>query len=487
MKNLISITLLFSLLSNQFVVAQDTLSTEWSIIETSVLPNGNSEAWSIGTDQFGNVLWGVNMDRPGLFEFMDMMLYKMDENTVPIWTDTVYTGVYAQQSYNLKVTDSIVYLGGRTCSAIGVDSCDALFATSNTLTGISGWDMTWDGGFGYEEIDGIALESDGIYLTGWTEGNGSEIDVLLMKIDYAGNVIWQNSWGAGTARDDHQDGHMVIDDSLIYISGLFDGSAGLGWDGQALLAKFDRLTGNFVDSVTYGRNDPWFNAENALGMTSDGTYLYVTGYTTTSANNWDIFVTKFDKNLNQIWYTTWGGVSDAESARAIAIANDGSLYIGGNTASYGNGGIDVVLLKFDTLGNFQWYKTWGESEDDQTLDINIKDNNLYLTGKTKSFHATQKWEALLLKVDLDSIVGIDQNVSENSIQVYPNPTNSIITIDTEMNIRSVRILDLTGKIITSNSQSSKTINVTDLPSGIFFLEIETEEGSFTKKFIKQNN
>ena len=273
--------------------SQSVLVPKWSLIESSAITNGNAEAWAIGSDKSGNLIWGVNKDAPGFFEYMNAFVYKLDKDKNLIWMDTSITGQFAQQSYNLKVTDSLIYVGGRTCRALGIDSCDVLFFNTDLATGKTGWDFVWDGGYGYEEIDGIALDDDGIYITGWTTGNGSEYDVLLMKINYSGNLIWKKTMGSNPNRGDHQDGHIVVDDSIIYISGLYDGSPGLGWQGRALLAKYDKNNGDLVDSFTYGRQDAWVNAENALGMTSDGTHLYVTGYTTVEMNNWDIFVAKY--------------------------------------------------------------------------------------------------------------------------------------------------------------------------------------------------
>jgi Secretion system C-terminal sorting domain len=419
------------------------------------------------------------MDMPGIFEFMDVLVYKLDENTNQIWLDTAFTGTYAQQSYNLKVKDSLVYVVGRTCHSVGTDSCDALLFFTDKMTGITGLGFIWDGGFGYEEIDGIAFDDDGIYITGWTAGNGTGINVLLMKIDFSGNLIWQKTWGSQGNLDDHQDGHIVMDDSMIYISGLFEGSPILGWDGYALLAKFDKSNGKIADSVIYGRQDPWFNAENALGMTSFGDFLYVTGYTTTSPNNWDIFVAKFDKNLQQIWYTTWGDSIETESARAIAVSQDGKIYVGGTTASFGNGGTNVVLIQYDTSGNMNWYKTWGGNLDDHALDIHIRKNDLFLTGKTKSFHPAQNWEAFLLKVELDSIVGINEqwNSIENDIYFVPNPMKETSTLrfNNSKNIpHRLDVFDVLGKkVLSIDNITTGLIKIEkgNLPNGIFIFQL----------------
>ncbi|MFK7773221.1 MAG: T9SS type A sorting domain-containing protein [Saprospiraceae bacterium] len=490
-KHLLTISFSILLISN-LTYSQDTLITEWEIIDSSPLVNGNAEAWAIGSDQNGNLFWGVNKDRPGFFEYMDAMVFKLDEEGNTIWLDTAAIGVFAQQSYHLKVTDNVVYLGGRTCKTIGIDSCDVLVFTTDVNTGETGWEFTWDGGYGYEEVDGISVETDEIILTGWTKGNGTEMDVLLMKIGFDGSVIWQTNWGSMTAKDDHQDGHIVVDDSFIYISGLYDGSPLLGWNGRALLAKFDKTNGNFVDSVKYGRQDQWVNAENALGMTTDGTYLYTTGYTTTSPNNWDIFVAKFDKDLNQIWYTTWGGENDTESARAITIDDDGSIYIGGNTASYGNGGFEMALLKLDPSGNIEWYKTWGGTLDDQILDIHLHDHNLYLTGKTQSFHPSQKWEAVLLNVNLENFNTSNKNVfnQKPEWQIFPNPTSNsaILKLNNFLfQTQEIAVYNLMGqKVMHLNNIASQEININkeNIGTGIFLVQVvDVNQNTSVRKLI----
>jgi len=83
-----------------------------------------------------------------------------------------------------------------------------------------------------------------------------------------------------------------------------------------------------------------------------------------------------------------------------------------------------------------------------------------------------------------STVGLNEYHHSN-FNIYPNPALEQLTIDTELAIRNVSILDITGKIITMTSQQSKLIDVVDLPSGIYFIKVITEEETMTKKFMKQ--
>jgi len=244
------------------------------------------------------------------------------------------------------------------------------------------------------------------------------------------------------------------------------------------LAKFDKTDGSLIDTVLYGRQDQWLNAENALGMATDGTYLYTTGYTTTSPNNWDIFVAKFDKDLNQIWYTIWGG-DQTESARAITVHEDGSIYIGGNTQSYGNGGFEMSLLKLNSLGTLEWFQTWGGDLDDQILDIHLNDNNLYLTGKTQSFHPTNKWEAVLLNVDLNNINTSTENVKreEPQLRISPNPTSNTATIklvNPTLKMKDLSVFNTLGKRVMQISNIATDeimLEKNTVGTGIFFFQI----------------
>lgn len=82
-------------------------------------------------------------------------------------------------------------------------------------------------------------------------------------------------------------------------------------------------------------------------------------------------------------------------------------------------------------------------------------------------------------------VGISENSNQNNIVVYPNPTTSQLTIDTDDKIENVSILDVTGKTIKTVVLKSNTIDVSNLVNGLYFLQVQTKEGMFNSKFIKR--
>lgn len=71
--------------------------------------------------------------------------------------------------------------------------------------------------------------------------------------------------------------------------------------------------------------------------------------------------------------------------------------------------------------------------------------------------------------DVDEIA---ENAAGNGVSVYPNPASEIVNIlnDSDLNITSVEIIDLTGRMVLS-TESCNNIDVTMLPEGQYFVKI----------------
>ena len=80
------------------------------------------------------------------------------------------------------------------------------------------------------------------------------------------------------------------------------------------------------------------------------------------------------------------------------------------------------------------------------------------------------------------------NLNDDNVFLYPNPTNNILnySFSNDIVLNSITISDVSGKRIFSNNSdlTANQINVSDLSSGIYFVTFSSEEGSFTKKFVK---
>ena len=82
--------------------------------------------------------------------------------------------------------------------------------------------------------------------------------------------------------------------------------------------------------------------------------------------------------------------------------------------------------------------------------------------------------------------GINNLVSDFNINVFPNPTKGILTIETGiLKIKEVNVLSLTGELIITTTLTNENINVSALPVGIYLLEVITKDGKGYSKFIKE--
>jgi len=84
-------------------------------------------------------------------------------------------------------------------------------------------------------------------------------------------------------------------------------------------------------------------------------------------------------------------------------------------------------------------------------------------------------------------IGPDASIAENNqseISIYPNPTTSILNIATQQNILQITIQTIDGKIVKSMTYTKNNIDVSDLPNGIYLIEIKTNTSTATLKFIK---
>lgn len=85
------------------------------------------------------------------------------------------------------------------------------------------------------------------------------------------------------------------------------------------------------------------------------------------------------------------------------------------------------------------------------------------------------------------ITGIGDLQEPLQLNIYPNPTTHTFTLEPATNTPStLRIYTLTGRLLrTQRTQGRTEIDVSDLPEGIYLLELETPEGVARQKLVLQ--
>ena len=73
-----------------------------------------------------------------------------------------------------------------------------------------------------------------------------------------------------------------------------------------------------------------------------------------------------------------------------------------------------------------------------------------------------------------SCVGINENTND-AVKVWPNPANSFLNITTTSESITVKFFDATGKLVAIKTPLGGQIDISDLSSGLYMLELETEQ------------
>jgi hypothetical protein len=95
---------------------------------------------------------------------------------------------------------------------------------------------------------------------------------------------------------------------------------------------------------------------------------------------------------------------------------------------------------------------------------------------------------------VDSIVatGIKQITANHALNLYPNPTSDKLNLDLSAlknQQATVQVTNMFGQVMfaektTLNSSNNKAIYVSDWPSGIYTVAVETLENKYVKQFLK---
>jgi len=100
-----------------------------------------------------------------------------------------------------------------------------------------------------------------------------------------------------------------------------------------------------------------------------------------------------------------------------------------------------------------------------TIEMDVTDNGV----PAQTVHKT-----IPVRVMYDSNLSGLNTLTEEGLVVYPNPTSTILNIDGLHAADNVQLLDLQGKLILSENQQSKSLDISTLEKGVYLLRISRE-------------
>lgn len=156
---------------------------------------------------------------------------------------------------------------------------------------------------------------------------------------------------------------------------------------------------------------------NTIQETDDGGYI-VAGATYFGelgvGGDKDFWVLKLKGNGEIEWQKTYGG-ADEDWGAMVQQTEDGGFIVGGDTQSFSDLGIDLLVLKIDEQGNLQWSQVYDFRCFDRLHSIQqTADDGYVLAGEAQSFDPGQE-DAFVIKLDADGDIEWQKTYSTTEI------------------------------------------------------------------------
>ena len=227
----------------------------------------------------------------------------------------------------------------------------------------------------------------------------------------------------------------------------------------------------------------------SVSLSSDGSVVAI-GANGNDGNGSSSGHVRIYHNLSDVW-TQIGSDIDGEaefdgSGFAVSLSSDGSVVAIGAHFNDGNGPSSGHVRIYNNIGDV-WTQVGvdidGEAEGDQSgrylslssdgsvvaIGAYFNSDNLLRSGHVRLYH-------------LNSVLSSDDFVL-SQFNMYPNPTKESVTIELRqgLELQNIKFYTNLGQLI-STSKNLK-VDTSNLTTGFYFLEIETNKGKATKKLI----
>ena len=140
---------------------------------------------------------------------------------------------------------------------------------------------------------------------------------------------------------------------------------------------------------------------------------------------------------------------------------------------------ETYTLSTTALGSFLW------SDSSNTNNLIVDTTGIYWLELTSTLGCVYNDT-----VEITFYISIEENSFASSLSVYPNPTNDILNINLGNSHELVNFIlsDINGKVLLEQYYYNKSLinfNVKNLPNGIYFVKLNSEDKSTRLKFIKR--
>lgn len=400
------ITILF-LLFSLLIYSQTFVNKEWEV--NSGNPIGLE--WSSSIVNNNNELIHVGNSLVAN-QGADIKITKYNTNGQIIW-ESYYNSTGSYNDYGIAVIEDLnqnIYVLGATDNNTNTNH-DIIVLKYNSI-GTLLWSTNYNSTYNLNDIGtAIKLDNSGnIYVAALSEVNLTNQDFLLIKYSNSGNFIWSNRYDFASLTEIPIS--LDIDNNgFIYITGASASSLN-NWD--YAVAKFSDM-GSLIGDARFPFPGNGFDQPLAFRKDLIGN-MYITGRTSMDGINYDIKTIKLNPSYILLWEKTYDQAGKNDAGNAIDLDQNGNVLVGGYT-SKANNIKEMIILKYDANGNEMWqHKQAGTKTNQDAVIKSLKVHNdvIYFVGEETGLNDTK--DAIISKINNQGAIKWQKKVNSNAVE-----------------------------------------------------------------------
>ena len=465
--------------------------------------SGEDYANSVSIDNQSNVIvTGASESITGY----DILTLKYNSSGSLLW-EKRYNGLGSGNNIAFFSTtdDSLnVYISGKIQISTNVT---AISTIKYNKDGVQQWIKQFNGNSTGNNIpNALAVNKNtgNIYITGYISTLNQGKDIVILKYNRNGSLMWQKTINGLYNGDDVANAIMIDSSENVYISGYITTGANNNVD--FITAKYS-TSGDSIWVKYYSGAGGGADISRAITVDNQGN-CYVTGESFAGVGlvNYEIVTICYSSSGLQKWISHYNKNNNCCIHKSISLASDnnGNIIAGGSSTGDNNFN-DFIVLKYNVINGNQngiyRYRFPGTNNNDVKAMATDNSGNCYLTGIISSNGALNIGT---LKIS-NSSIGI-RNTSENIQSVkftlvnYPNPFNPSTIIKftvsengklkIENSLVTLKIFNVLGKEVATLINDKLHSGLYEikfdgslLPSGIYFCKLISNNFTDTKKII----
>jgi hypothetical protein len=287
---------------------------------------------------------------------------------------------------------------GSAIAPMGSAGAIATAALASAISLAAASDSGWMVQFGTAAVDnanGLAVAGNDVYVAGATSGLLGESsaglqDIYLRSYDRDGNLQWTRQFGTPGA-DQTTGGTLRARGNVVVVAGIVRGGLpGYTWAGNndAFVRAYDRQ-GNFMWDLQLGT--PQNEAVRSVAIAEDGS-IFISGQTlgqlTDQPNQGlaDAYVARINRDGTMAWLRQFG-TSGTDEAIGITVSGD-AFFVSGTTSgtlpgSVNAGDFDNFIARLTLDGDFEWITQFGTPAFDALWKIGVVGSTVFVGGNTQ--------------------------------------------------------------------------------------------------------